>query len=397
MICIVWNARGLRSSRAFHELRRLVADHSPDLFFICESKSTKQSTSNWRAILGFSGLFVVDATGRSGGLLLFWKNTCDVNIKSFSSGHIDCMVTMQGQCWRFTGFYGNPEVSLRPMSWTLLRRLFDREEENSIPWLIGGDFNEICFESEKVGGRPRSQAQMQKFREVIDDCSLQELVHGALNSLTWYNKRKEGDAVAERLDRFLASRLWCDSFPEARVHPIDLFGSDHRPLLLQIHNKTGKAIDAGVKRFFFEDKWFLDKTFIPDFLLEWKDQDGSIALPSRLAHCQRFLTTWAGERFNMLSKKIKSLRQNRLNVLNQDQPFLLNIKLKGIDQELDRLTESLNIMFPSMVSAKFVRRIGLPPPTGCSSVLGRTEFGKTPNLEAFLLTARPGILWRLVN
>lgn len=171
----------------------------------------------------------MDAIGSSGGLLLFWKSNCDVSIKSLSSGNIDCLITMYGHHWRFTGFYGNPQVSLRSFSWTLLRRLFEREEQNPLPWLIGGDFNEICFDSEKVRGRPRSQAQMQNFRDVIDNCLLQELVHGAINSLTWYNKRKEGEAVAERLDRFLASRLWCDTFLEARVHPLDFYGSDHRP------------------------------------------------------------------------------------------------------------------------------------------------------------------------
>lgn len=42
--------------------------------------------------------------------------------------------------WRFTGFYGNPDASLRHSSWTLIRRLFGMYEFQDVP-IIGGDFN----------------------------------------------------------------------------------------------------------------------------------------------------------------------------------------------------------------------------------------------------------------
>lgn len=55
----------------------------------------------------------------------------------------------EGQQWiRLTGIYGVPEAAKRSRTWDLLLRLHD---ESSLPWFIGGDFNEILNEGEKVG------------------------------------------------------------------------------------------------------------------------------------------------------------------------------------------------------------------------------------------------------
>ncbi|XP_075475208.1 uncharacterized protein LOC142505947 [Primulina tabacum] len=124
---------------------------------------------------GERGSFMVDCRGRSRGLAIFWQDSVKVCIKSYSNGHIDCIVHDSKQDWRFTGFYGNPEVPMRHFSWELLHRLKDIAELKEIPWLIGGDFNEICFDSEKLGGNRRAPSQMQAFREILELCELQDL------------------------------------------------------------------------------------------------------------------------------------------------------------------------------------------------------------------------------
>lgn len=49
--------------------------------------------------------------------------------------------------WRFTGFYGNHVAILRNQSWQLLRRLSGIQELIFFSWLVGGDFDEILFDS----------------------------------------------------------------------------------------------------------------------------------------------------------------------------------------------------------------------------------------------------------
>ncbi|XP_073019456.1 uncharacterized protein [Primulina eburnea] len=102
-------------------------------------------------VLGTKRALEETGEGRSGGLILFWKATLDVSIHSYSSGHIDCLVKHFEKCWRFTRFYGNPEVSKRYLSWKLLWRLFGNQDRRGVPWLVRGDFNEICIDREKVG------------------------------------------------------------------------------------------------------------------------------------------------------------------------------------------------------------------------------------------------------
>lgn len=150
MSCIFWNVRGLGNPRAFRELKRLVAEKKPSLLFLCETRKRDINKSQWLSLLGFNGCFVVNSRGRSGGLCLMWKDPVDVTIHSYSQGHIDCMVTLNSKKWRFTGFYGHPDTRFRNQSWDLLQRLADLRELKDLPWIIGGDFNEITFDSEKL-------------------------------------------------------------------------------------------------------------------------------------------------------------------------------------------------------------------------------------------------------
>lgn len=108
MNALVWNARGLGNNRAFHELRRVITDVSPNIVFISETKMHQSRCVTWRVRLGYDGIFFVDAEGKSGGLVLLWRTPFKVTIRSYSKGHIDCMVERDKTKWRFTGFYGNP-------------------------------------------------------------------------------------------------------------------------------------------------------------------------------------------------------------------------------------------------------------------------------------------------
>lgn len=61
-----------------------------------------------------------------------------------------------GREWKFTGIYGNPEVTKRKESWALLRHL---SHFQPTPWFCVGDFNEILVSAKKQGAAlcPRSQ------------------------------------------------------------------------------------------------------------------------------------------------------------------------------------------------------------------------------------------------
>ena len=69
-----------------------------------------------------------------GGLAFLWRSSLQVDILSYSPGHIDAIVSEeQGRKkWRFTGFYGHPEASKRGESWSLLE---DLSCWSNLPWV----------------------------------------------------------------------------------------------------------------------------------------------------------------------------------------------------------------------------------------------------------------------
>lgn len=97
---------------------------------------------------GFFNGIDVPAEGSRGGLSLGWNEGHLVNLKSLSKNHIDVEIQDdKGKHRRlFTGFYGAPDVRNKVETWDLLRRL---GRNNSLPWLVGGDFNDILFAHEK--------------------------------------------------------------------------------------------------------------------------------------------------------------------------------------------------------------------------------------------------------
>ncbi|KAL5573012.1 hypothetical protein UlMin_022609 [Ulmus minor] len=139
--------------------------------------------------------------------MLLWKDPLKVEIKSCSAGHIDASIDHNLRRWRFTGFYGSPTVEGRVASWQLMQRLGLLSELCHLPWLVGGDFNEILYDHEKQGGRPRSLSQMQNFQQALDHCCLRNITSMG-EFFTWANKQLGSDFIQERLDRYVSTLAW---------------------------------------------------------------------------------------------------------------------------------------------------------------------------------------------
>lgn len=288
MSCIVWNARGLGNRRAFGQLRRLVAEKDPHLLFICESKVSSSCCNYWRSILPFYGIFCVAPTGRSGGLVLCWKKEWTVSVLSYSLYHIDCTIMFDNVLWRFTGFYGHPNPAQRMHSWTLLRRLATWHGMTDVPWLIGGDFNELLYASEKLGGVQRSCTGMAAFHDALNYCNVQDL-HAGGEFFTWVVDRSDYGILQERLDRYCANAAWREFFPNARVQNIGFYGSDHRAVQIQLsfsHSPTQHKQN----RFFYEQKWCRDVTFRTQVIQFYQSMNESLSWPEALQQLQRLLS-----------------------------------------------------------------------------------------------------------
>ncbi|KAK1361377.1 hypothetical protein POM88_045851 [Heracleum sosnowskyi] len=159
----------------------------------------------------------------------------EVKLRSSSKNHIDVAVSISGsEDWRLTGFYGEPNRSLRRRTWELLRML---SQQSSLPWCVIGDLNNITSHEEKKGGRRYPEWLIQGFCETMSDCNLVDL--GMVGyPFTWEKSRGTEDWVEIRLDRALVSQRWLHMYKEATLQNIEISTSDHMPIFLELRQDT---------------------------------------------------------------------------------------------------------------------------------------------------------------
>lgn len=159
--------------------------------------------------------------------------------------------------WRFKGFYGSPVEQDRKELWDLLRYL---KRGNSKLWIIIEDFNEILFSYEKQGGRVREERQMSAFREVLEECELNNL--GFFRQwFSWERGRLLSNNIRERLDRGVVNPEWWDLFPGYRVSHLQPSFSDHCPILVDTEGDGRLRVGEQQWQFRFNADWILQSSF----------------------------------------------------------------------------------------------------------------------------------------
>ena len=181
--------------------------------------------------LKFKGLLDFSGDGKGGGVTVMWKKDVDFIVDTYSPNHINAIINKGKEDeWSFTRFYGEPDTKKHYISWATFRRL---KSKYSLPWLCGGDFNEITRAYDKLGGRLRLSKQMVDFRDVLNECGFQDLGFSG-NKLTWCNGHGEGHTVWEKLDRAVGTMEWMDMFPAFKVVHLESVSSDHKPFMIYL-------------------------------------------------------------------------------------------------------------------------------------------------------------------
>lgn len=98
-------------------------------------------------------------------------------------------------------------------------------------------------------GNTRFERQMNDFKEVMEQCSLNDLGYKG-PSFTWCNSRKGKARISERIDRYLPNLSWHQKFPHATVTHKTKAHSDNLSIWLDIEGPINKA--KGKRRFRFK-------------------------------------------------------------------------------------------------------------------------------------------------
>jgi exonuclease III len=268
MSIISWNCRGLGNLRTVQDLRQMVKEKRPWMVFLMETKLRKNRMDVVRYKLGFPNLFVVDSIGKSGGLALLWGDEIIVDIQNYSHRHINGVIKtpMVDVQWKFTGFYGHPDVNKRQESWDLLKVL---KQFSPNPWICIGDFNEVISNEEKWGGSNRSSSQMRRFQLALEECELSDMGFRG-PKYTWSNCRESWDYIKERLDRGLANTAWCDLFPSAEIWVEGQTNSDHAVLTVSLFSQNRRK--KRTRRFRYEASWEMEEGYSELISKTWNMQ-----------------------------------------------------------------------------------------------------------------------------
>ncbi|XP_071902586.1 uncharacterized protein [Coffea arabica] len=117
-----------------------------------------------------------------------------------------------------------------------------------------GDFNDICSNGEKWGGRERSEGSFRDFNNFIAENELVDIRFVGV-PWTWCNTWEGEREVKERLDRCLRSVGWMQIYENVTCEHIETEASDH--CLLMVDTKPQQR--RGKQRFFFDHRWAKNK------------------------------------------------------------------------------------------------------------------------------------------
>ncbi|KAK8335228.1 hypothetical protein V6Z11_A09G040200 [Gossypium hirsutum] len=264
------------------------------------------------------GCLAVNACGKSGGLVMMWKEGTNFEVKSYSSNHIDSLIRVENDNpIRFTGFYGNADPTKRKSSWDMLRRAGSLVKEK---WIIGGDFNAILDNSEKEGGRRKPQALMDEFCEVTDELSLATAM------------------IKERLDRFLILASDVESFPFTETKVIRQSNSDHNAIVLDTKGRKLREEQRDSRLMFRYDICWAKELEAKNIIKNaWKMDTEDIM--DKLEKVGHDLGAWQFKRYKRMRRQIDALKSNINRLIDKPVEVYDGNKLKAMRIKLRKLLD----------------------------------------------------------
>jgi hypothetical protein len=337
-----WNCRSMGNGLAVRGFLALQKE-DPDVLFLSETKLDKKGIEKLKYKLGMPHVVFKECEGRSGGLAMFWKRGINLSLRCLGRMHIDVEITENdGFKWSVTGIYGEPRTEKREETWKLLRNL---HMQVKMPWVCIDDFNEILYSFEKQGGNPKPQIQMERFRNALNFCNLNDLGFEG-DIFTWRNNNYRVDGyIRERLDRVVANPEWCARFPNYKVVNGCPEHSDHRPVLLSVDGPSRRQRprpNSLNKR--FEARWILEEDCEQVVQSAWKEATdrGASNTMDLISSVSKDLPNWSRDVLGDLQQRIKKLRKElediRLGAITDisvQKEQVARFKLERLEDQLD--------------------------------------------------------------
>ncbi|GMI70382.1 hypothetical protein HRI_000707500 [Hibiscus trionum] len=319
MRILCWNCQGLGQAPVVQHLRDYVCLSNPEVIFLCETKINNVACSQLCLSLGFINVIAIPPMEGCSSIALFVTNDINITLLSYSPRYIHTQITSNNCNMFFTGIHGYSETSQKYKTWEIIDSL--NINNNNIPWLLGGDFNEILSDSEKQGGNRRARSQITNFRH----CLSRNNLFDCKPTSGWFTWTKVGPltpTIHERLDRFIANSAWQDLFPSYRITTDYVAKSDHCFLSLDTSPVIITPPQRTPKTFRFENCWANNTDNITTIKRTWTNTSGTAidkinAVGTCLEEWQNQQRQKSTGRINFLTKKINKFLCRPLNATTE--------------------------------------------------------------------------------
>jgi len=249
---LFWNIRSVRTHNAFHRVQMLHRHHKFFLIALLEPFQDVRQIQKYKRRLGMQYVNY----NANGQIWIFINEQIQVGVVSDSDQQLSLQLTMaDGRQFLVTVIYAKCSAAERLMLWDDLYALYDNY---SMPWLVGGDFNVILSEEEKIGGLPVYPQEYEDFSFCINSCELGD-VSFVGSPFTWWNGRADSECIFKRLDRVVVNQSLQELMGRVDLQHLARTGSDHAPVLMTCKRVTSELIS---KPFRFMKFWTLREDFM---------------------------------------------------------------------------------------------------------------------------------------
>ncbi|PPD83787.1 hypothetical protein GOBAR_DD19257 [Gossypium barbadense] len=174
-------------------------------------------------------------------------------------------------------------------------------------WVFGGDFNAIMNDAEKEGGRRGVKAQMNEFKEVMDEMALVDIKPNS-GWFTWVNNRNEGRLIKERLDRFLTSVAVVENFPFIATKVVRQTQSNHDAIILNLWGQKLKDYPKDKRLCFkFDVCWVGDEKAENVIERAWNSE--GIDYGKKMDRFRLALGLWQCKKFGKMKSEMQNLEK----------------------------------------------------------------------------------------
>ncbi|XP_058726404.1 uncharacterized protein LOC131597745 [Vicia villosa] len=212
-----------------------LVNEGPDILVIVETRVKRNNASGIRNKLRVHDSYLDNYDNHyNGRIWISWNNRkYDIKMVRETDQLLHCGVyDSRGDfLYWLTTIYALNQLDKRKVLW---RDIDGISANQSGPWCLIGDFNNVIKAQDKVGGRLVSDVEVRDLKEMMDNTGLAEL-DSVGEYYTWSNKHVYG-IIYSRIDHVLGNIDWLTAYQDWTLTIKEPHVSDHALLCLSRHD-----------------------------------------------------------------------------------------------------------------------------------------------------------------